>query len=91
MKQLESHQLSLVGTTSEPFRVDLMFEDESVPREFVCSDVLRALVGRRLVVSSMLDDEPVILKLFLGTDRRRYFARERRGLDLLRRTLLELD
>lgn len=50
-----------------------------------CARALRVLPGRRWTLAGTLehDGRPVVAKLFLGGRARRYFARERRGLEAL--------
>lgn len=59
---------------------------------WACGSILRVLPGRRLVLKARRADAPqegsdvppdVVLKLFIGSGRRRYRAREQRGLDWL--------
>jgi tRNA A-37 threonylcarbamoyl transferase component Bud32 len=48
-----------------------------------CVEILRLLPGRRLVARARLADTQCVLKLFVGSSARRYFQRERRGLQQL--------
>ena len=47
--------------------------------ELLCEDVLRILPGRRLVCRARQGDKPVLVKLFLGEDRRREAQEDARG------------
>ncbi|MFP6815632.1 MAG: lipopolysaccharide kinase InaA family protein [Pseudomonadales bacterium] len=49
-----------------------------------CVEILRLLPGRRVVARARLAGMECLVKLFVGSGARRYFTRERRGLERLR-------
>ena len=76
-------RLADLGRTPRlPFRFDADLGQG--PRRLVCTEVLRALPGRRLVVRAELDGRDAVLKTFFGRRAARDFRRERSGVAALR-------
>ena len=69
-----------------PFRLNVHTESESPYLDvgcIECLEVLRLLPGRRLVAHARVADTECVVKLFFGKSARRYFDRERAGLQRL--------
>ena len=65
-----------------PFRFDLTLGKGGV--RAICTAVLRAQPGRRLVLRAVVEGREMILKAFFGSHGRRDFIREHRGVIALR-------
>ena len=65
-----------------PFRLDVTLGDGAV--RAVCTAVLRAQPGRRLVLRAVVDGREMVLKAFFGRRADRDWTREERGVTVLR-------
>jgi tRNA A-37 threonylcarbamoyl transferase component Bud32 len=72
--------LTSLGHNPEPFELNL----DGYPGEPLrCTQVVRAIPGKRLVCRAQWRDQGVFAKLYLGSGRHRYWRREVAGLEAL--------
>lgn len=82
-RQVDGGYLAGAGRDLElPFRLPLVSDGET--SELVCEQLLRVLVGKRLVVCGTWKGLPVVAKIFVHPSHgRRHCAREKRGVGAL--------